>query len=58
MALSEIVFVGDEEKDMVCANNAGAYAVLINREPVTKNYGQARTIHALTELLTLFDAEK
>lgn len=57
-ALSEIVFVGDEEKDMVCASNAGAYAVLINREPVTKNYGQARTIHALTELLALSDAGK
>lgn len=42
--ISDIVFVGDEEKDMVCARNAGAYAVLINRDDVIKNYGQDRTI--------------
>ncbi len=49
--ISEIVFVGDEEKDMICANNAGAYAVLINRDNTIKEYGQAREIHSLTELL-------
>lgn len=53
--LSDIVFVGDEEKDMVCARNAGAYAVLINRDDTIKNYGQAKTIHILTELLSLFN---
>ena len=52
--LSEIVFVGDEEKDMVCAGNAGAYAVLINRDDVVKDYGQDKVIHTLTELLPLF----
>lgn len=55
--ISDIVFVGDEEKDMVCAGNAGAYAVLINREGVfIKNYGQDKNIHTLTELLPLFDS--
>ncbi len=54
--ISDIVFVGDEEKDMACAQNAGAYGVLINREDALKNYGQAWTIHTLTELLSLFDA--
>lgn len=49
--LSDIVFVGDEEKDMVCAGGAGAYAVLINRDDVAKDYGQDREIHSLTELL-------
>lgn len=56
--ISDIVFVGDEEKDMVCAKNAGAYGVLINRGDALNNYGQARTIHTLTELLPLFDAER
>ncbi len=56
MNISDIVFAGDEEKDMVCAQNAGAYGVLINREDAPKNYGQAWTIHTLTELLSLFDA--
>ena len=53
--ISEIVFAGDEEKDIVCAKNAGAYGVLINRDEALKNYGQAWTIHSLTELLSLFD---
>lgn len=52
--ISDIVFVGDEEKDMVCAKNAGAYAVLINRDGVIKDYGQDKEIHTLTELLQLF----
>ena len=53
--MQEIVFVGDEEKDMVCAGKAGAYGVLINRDGTPKDYGQARTIHSLTELLPLFN---
>ena len=56
--ISDIVFAGDEEKDMVCAKNAGAYGVLINRDDALKSYGQAWTIHTLTELLSLFDAGK
>lgn len=52
--LSDIVFVGDEEKDMTCAKNAGAYAVLLNRDGMIKEYGQDREIHTLTELFPLF----
>ena len=52
--MNEMAFVGDEEKDIVCARNAGAYAVLINRDDVVKDYGQDKTIHTLTELLPLF----
>ena len=52
--ISDIVFVGDEEKDMVCAKNAGAYAVLINRDDDIKDYGQDKEIHTLTEILQLF----
>lgn len=57
MNISDVVFVGDEEKDMVCAKNAGAYGVLINRNEALKDYGQDLTIHTLTELLSLFDSE-
>lgn len=53
--ISEIIFVGDEEKDMICANNAGACAVLINRDHTVKNYGQAKEIHSLAELLNMID---
>lgn len=38
--IADIVFVGDEQKDIICATNAGIYAVLINRESIIKNYGQ------------------
>ena len=53
--ISDIVFVGDEEKDMVCAKTAGAYAVLINRDDTIKKYGQDKEIHTLKELLQLFN---
>lgn len=49
----DIAFVGDEEKDMLCAINAGALPILINRKNDNKNYGQDLTIHSLAELLTI-----
>lgn len=55
--ISEMIFVGDEEKDILCANNAGAYSVLINRDNVEKNYGQNKEIHSLAELLCIVDIE-
>ena len=51
--LSEMIFVGDEEKDIICANNAGAYSVLINRESTIKNFGQNREISSLKELVDI-----
>jgi len=55
--LSDIVFVGDEEKDMVCARNAGAYGVLVNREGIPKNFGQYETVHDLTEIYRIFNIQ-
>ena len=45
--------MGDEEKDIICANNAGAYSVLINRDTIDKNYGQKQEIASLAELLAI-----
>ena len=53
--IKEMVFVGDEEKDMLCADNAGVYSVLINRSNEIKNYGQNKEIKSLDELLTMFE---
>lgn len=53
--VSEIIFVGDEEKDMICANNSGAYSVLINRDVQHKEYGQQKEIKSLVELLYIID---
>lgn len=38
--VQEIMYIGDEEKDIICANNAGAVSVLIDREDKKYEYGQ------------------
>ena len=50
---SQIMFVGDENKDIICAKNSGAVAVLLNRSEENKDYGQDHTINSLSELLEL-----
>lgn len=50
---SQIMFVGDESKDIACAKNAGAISVLINRTLDKKDYGQDYTIGLLSELLEI-----
>ena len=50
---AEMIFVGDEKKDMECAANAGAVSVLIDRTDGEKSFGQDYTIKSLAELLTL-----
>lgn len=47
----EMAFVGDEEKDIRCARNAGVHAILINRTGTPKCYGQEKEIRSLSELL-------
>ncbi len=47
---SEMIFVGDERKDIECARNAGAAAVLINRDEEEKDFGQDCTIRSMREL--------
>lgn len=51
--VNEMVFVGDEEKDIIGANNLGIYSVLINRTNECINYGQEKTITKLSELLEI-----
>ena len=50
---SEMIFVGDEIKDMVCAHNAGTKAILINRTDEDKDYGQDMEIRDLRELIDI-----
>ena len=50
---SEMIFAGDEKKDVECALNAGATPVLINRDQEEKNFGQDYTIRSLDELLKI-----
>ena len=50
---SEMVFIGDEKKDIECAINAGTISVLINRDNEEKKYGQNYVIRELKELVTI-----
>ncbi len=52
---NQIIFVGDEMKDILCARNAGAISVLINRSNEKKNFGQDYEITTLKELLDIID---
>ena len=45
----EMAFVGDERKDVECAKNAGATAILINRTGERRDYGQDFEIRDLRE---------
>jgi len=48
---SQILFVGDEEKDIVGANNFGMISTLINKSPDEKKWGQHYTIKNLIEIV-------
>ena len=56
--LSQMVMVGDEEKDIICANNAGVYSVLINRSEEYKDFGQMKSIHTMLELPEIVTEDK
>ena len=48
--VQNLIFVGNEEKDVLCARAAGAVSVLIDREGRGPDYGQAYTISSMDEL--------
>lgn len=48
--VQEVMYIGDEEKDIICANNAGAVSVLIDREAKGLEYGQHYRVNNLNEL--------
>lgn len=48
--VQEVMYIGDEEKDIICANNAGAVSVLIDRESKYLEYGQRYRVNNLNEL--------
>lgn len=50
---SDMAYVGNEEKDIVGANGAGMFSVLIDRAGSGADFGQWRTIASLGELAEL-----
>lgn len=53
VAPSDMAYVGNEEKDIIGANGAGMFSVLIDRAGSGANFGQRRTITSLEELAEL-----
>ena len=51
--LNEIIYVGDEKKDIIGANSLGIYSILINRTNNDIKYGQKKTIKKLSNLLDI-----
>ncbi len=53
--MSEFVMIGDEEKDIKTAKNAGCKSVLIERKKRTRDFGQDFTARDLHEVLEYID---
>ncbi len=51
----EMIFVGDEEKDMIGAKKAGIVSVLINRSKEKKDFGQDDTLESLSGIFSFLD---
>lgn len=52
---NEMIYVGDEEKDVVGAKKAGIVSALINRSEEPKDFGQDYTFHSLNEIFSVLD---
>ena len=50
---SDMVFIGDEEKDIITAKRFGCQAVLIDRRKSGANFGQDATLTDLTDIKEL-----
>jgi len=50
---SQMIYVGDEQKDIVGANSIGIVSVLIDRNNVSPNWGQKHTVHTLSDICCL-----
>ncbi len=53
VSASEMIYVGDEEKDIKGANGAGIISVLINRGDEAKEYNQKYTIKSLNDIFDI-----
>ena len=52
----QMMYVGDEEKDIVGANNVGMVSVLVNRSGEAKNWGQDYTVGSLCEIVKIISS--
>lgn len=50
---NEMMYVGDEQKDITGANRLGIASILVNRSEAVLDYGQTYTIKSLHEILEI-----
>ncbi len=58
VSADEMIYVGDEDKDIKGANNVGIVSVLINRNDEVKEYSQNYTINSLNDIFSIIFARK
>jgi len=50
---SQMIYVGDEQKDIIGANSIGIISVLIDRNNSSPSWGQKHTVHSLSDICGL-----
>lgn len=50
-----MIFIGDEEKDIIGAQKLGIVSALINRSKEIKDFGQDYTLESLSDILSILD---
>ena len=51
----EMIFIGDEEKDIIGAKKLGIVSALINRSKEIKGFGQDYTLDSLSDIFSILD---
>ena len=51
----EMIFIGDEEKDIIGARKLGIISALINRSKEIKDFGQDYTLESLSDIFSVLD---
>lgn len=54
---NDMIFIGDEEKDIVGAGKLGIVSALINRGKEIKDFGQDYTLESLSDIFSVLDLE-
>ncbi len=54
---NEMIFIGDEEKDIIGAKKLGIVSALINRSKEIKDFGQDYTLESLSGIFSILDLQ-
>jgi len=58
ISISKLAFIGDEEKDIITARNAGATSILLNRYKEYRTFGEDIQIRSLHDLKAFINNSK